>query len=302
MAGRLLGRGTLSALLSCQHYRFLTIPQFARVAGCSSDHAGEVLRGLAARNIVGYFGFVSIPGHGRTPKVYFLKRRGWELLIGESDYTPEEIGRFVPVTPDTMWTPQMYHRLRLLDLVIALEVAVRQLPHIRLVKTFIEYRRVKPTHARETTDFVSDAETPDNRIVPDGAFILENYTTGRRALFFIEMDMGTERIATKTSRDTSATIIRKLTQYDAYLTSGRFARTYSPFGDFRSFLLLFVTYGRERITNIRRAAGTLSPRLHGYYRFADFPDANTHLLGSIWQSRDSADPKTYPIVESEGDA
>ena len=32
----------------------------------------------------------------------------------------------------------MYHRLRTVDLMIALEVAVRARPHLSLVKTFLE--------------------------------------------------------------------------------------------------------------------------------------------------------------------
>ena len=146
----------------------------AKIAGYSIDHAGEVLRNLERRQIVGYFGFVSIPGHGRTPKVYYLKRKGWELLRLESDYEAEAIGPFSEVHPEHTWTPQMYHRLRLLDLLVALEVQVRQFDHIQLVRTFIEYRRHKGTYIRETTDYVTDAETPEHRIIPDGAFILEN--------------------------------------------------------------------------------------------------------------------------------
>ena len=37
----------------------------------------------------------------------------------------------------------MYHRLRLIDLIIALEVGVRARRHLNLVRTFVEYRRVK---------------------------------------------------------------------------------------------------------------------------------------------------------------
>jgi len=75
-----------------------------------------------------------------------------------------------------------------------LETEVSARPHLLLVKTLVEYRRVKGTYIRGTSDYVSDAFAPENRIVPDGAFILENQESSRRGLFFIEMDMGTERI------------------------------------------------------------------------------------------------------------
>jgi hypothetical protein len=51
-------------------------------------------------------------------------------------------------------SPQMSHRLCLLDLIISLELSVRRLPHLSLVETFLEYRRVTGTKRRETADYV----------------------------------------------------------------------------------------------------------------------------------------------------
>jgi Replication-relaxation len=167
--GLSLSPGTLTGLFFIHRYRFLTIHQFARIAGFSAYHSGEVLRRLETRSAVGYFGFVSIPGHGKTPKVYFLKRRGYEFLRSEGGYEEEELGTFVEAHQEITWSPQMYHRLRLLDLFIALEAQVRDLPHLSIVRTFLEYRRVKWTHQRETTDYVSEPLTSETRIVPDGA-------------------------------------------------------------------------------------------------------------------------------------
>jgi hypothetical protein len=83
----------------------------------------------------------------------------------------------------------MFHRLRTVDLMIAVEVAVRGRPHLSLLKTFLEYRLVKRGTRIfcETTDFIASEETTENRIVPDAAFVLENVETGRRGLFFVEM-------------------------------------------------------------------------------------------------------------------
>jgi hypothetical protein len=296
---RTLTEGGARGLFYVQKYRFLTIAQFAAIAGVTAHHAGQVLAGLETRGMVGFFGGTVIRGHGRTPKVYYLKRRGWEVLRTEGGFEPEEIGEFVEIFREFAWSPQMYHRLRLLDLFVALEMQVRQREQLVLRQTFIEYRRVRGTMNRETTDYVSAAGTVEDRIVPDGAFILENVETGRKGLFFVEMDMGTERIATKTSREHRATIYLKLQQYDKYLTSGRFAETYAGYGEFRSFLLLFVTYGTERITNIRSAAKDLPARLHPYYRFALFQDAVTDMLGPIWKSRDARDVVSHALVESQ---
>jgi hypothetical protein len=289
---------TVLGLFFIQRYRFLTISQFARAAGLSVDHAGDVLRGLELHGMLGHFGHVRIPGHGKTPKAYYLKRRGWELLRRESDIPEELIGSFVEAHLEASWSPQMYHRLRLIDLIIALEVGVRTRRHLNLVRTLVEYRRVKrgTRIARETTDFVTAEETPENRIIPDAAFVLENVETERRGLFFLEMDMATERIVTQISNDRRVTLRYKIEQYDRYLTGGRFARTYAPYGEFRHFTLLFVTYGEERIDNIRRAVADLPAELHAYYRFNTFEAAQADFFAPHWKSRSPDDNQSYMIA------
>jgi Replication-relaxation len=139
---------------------------------------------------------------------------------------------------------------------------------------------------------------PENRIIPDAAFVLENVESGRRGLFFLEMDMATERIVTAISHDRRVTLRYKIEQYDRYLTTGRFAQTYAPYGDFRSFTLLFVTYGEERIDNIRRALANLPEKLHAYYRFATFEAAEADFLGPVWLSRSSGDQERYRLTRA----
>jgi Replication-relaxation len=293
---RSLSEGTLQGLAGMQTYRFLTIPQFAALAGVSVYHAGETLRALERRGAIGYFGYVSLPGAGRTPKVYYVKRKGWEILRHELD-DPEVSGPFAQWHVSADWTPQMYHRLRLLDLFIGLAVQIRSMPHLQIVKTGLEYRRIKQSYKRETTDYVAAEELVENKLVPDGVFALENRDTGNRGLFFVEMDMATERITTKSKHEYHQTIHFKLSQYDRYLSSGRFATSYAIYGAFRSFTLLFVTYGRERIENIRRSVSDLNAKLHNYYRFATFEDARVDFLGPVWKSRAPSDTLLYALVQ-----
>jgi hypothetical protein len=110
------------------------------------------------------------------------------------------------------------------------------------------------------------------------------------------MDMATERIVTRISRDRRITLRYKIEQYDRYLTGGRFAQTYARFGAFRHFTLLFVTYGEARIDNIRRALGDLPAELHPYYRFATFEDAQADFLGPVWKSRSPEDQARYMLA------
>jgi hypothetical protein len=285
-------------LFFIQRYRFLTIDQFTRAASMKRPAASEQLRELERHGILGHFGNIGMPGIGKTPKVYFLKRKGWELLTRESGIPPELIGTHKETHVDARWSPQMFHRLRTVDLLIAAEIAVRGRAHLSLIGSFLEYRMVKRGNRlqRETTDFVGREETSENRIVPDAAFVLENVETGQRGLFFLEMDMATERIVTQITHDKRITLRYKVEQYVWYLTSGRFVRTYSSYGEFRYFTLLFVTTNDTRINNIRNALADLPKELHDYYRFTTFDAAMDDFFGTIWKSRLFSDTMLYSLV------
>jgi hypothetical protein len=303
------GRGThltltesaIIGLFFIQRYRFLTTDQVARAAGMNRNTASHQLKNFERHGLLGHFGNTGIRGYGKTPKVYFLTRKGFELLTRESDIPPELLGSHKEIKVESRWSPQMYHRLRTVDVMISAEVAVRQRPHLSMVKTFLEYRRVKRGNqvARETTDFVAEEEVTDNRIIPDAAYIMENIETNRRALFFVEMDMSTQRIVSSITRDNRLTIYHKISQYDRYLKGLRYRQTYASYGEFRSFIMLFVTLNEQRIENIRRELGNLPQELAAYYRFTTFDAAMGDFLGAIWKSRLMTDATLYPLVRGE---
>jgi DNA-binding PadR family transcriptional regulator len=293
-----LSSASLLGLFYIQRYRFLTIGQYARIASLNHDTATKQLRRLEEHGLLGYFGNTGIRGYGKTPKAYFLTRKGFELLRRESEIPPELIGTHKEVKVESRWSPQMYHRLRTVDLMISAEVAVRKRPHLSMVQTFLEYRRIRRGNhiARETTDFVAKEEIAENRIIPDAAFILENIETKRRGLFFVEMDMATERIVSHITRDSRITLHYKIEQYDRYLQSLQYRQTYAAYGDFRSFTLLFVTLGSERVENVRREMHDLPAELAHYFRFSTFELAMGDFFGPIWKSRSLADTNVYSLV------
>src|SRR3954453_13144388 len=130
-------------LFYIQRYRFLTIDQFARAAGLNRSTAADQLRMLNRHELLGFFGNTGLGGHGKPPKAYFLTRKGWEILLRESDIPQDLIGSHKELHVEARWSPQMYHRLHTVDMLISAEIAVRNRPHLSMVRTFLEYRRVK---------------------------------------------------------------------------------------------------------------------------------------------------------------
>jgi hypothetical protein len=284
-----------------QRYRFLTIDQFSRIASLNRSTASGQLRILERQGFLHHFGNTRLSGHGKTPKVYFLTRKGFDLLVSETDIPEELCGNFKEVKVEAAWSPQMYHRLRTVDLLISLEMAVQKRPQLTILNTFLEYRRIKRGNQiiNETTDFVDVQETADNKIIPDAAFILENIQSGKRGLFLLEVDMATERIKSHLLRNHKATLHHKFSQYDRYLNSLRYTQKYQEYGEFRAFTMLLVTLQAARIENIRRECNDLPRNLAGYYRLSTFDAAMGDFLSAIWQSRLLSDTTNYPLVREE---
>ena len=95
----------------------------------------------AARGFLGYFGNVGTRGHGNTPKVYCLTRKGYELLRWrrESDIPDELLGKFKEIFIEAKWSPQACHRLALVDFLIALKAAMRSREHLSPTRTWLEH-------------------------------------------------------------------------------------------------------------------------------------------------------------------
>jgi hypothetical protein len=285
-------------LFFIQRYRFLTLDQFARAAALTHTNAYRQLRLFEQQGFLRAFGNTKLAGHGKTPKAYFLTRKGFELLAQESEFPEDVLGSFREIKVESAWSPQMYHRLRIVDCLISAECAIRSRAQLSMVKTFLEYSRRRRGEfvVRETTDFVDSEETPENKIIPDAAFILENIARNRRALFFLEMDMATERIISSLLRNKKFSLHHKFEQYNRYLKSLRYGQTYGNFGEFRFFTLLFVTLNETRIEHIRRELADLPGELADYYRFTTFEAAMGDFLGAIWRSLALTDRTIYPLV------
>lgn len=128
---------------------------------------------------------------------------------------------------------------------------------------------------------------------PDGVFALEK--DGRVALFFLEIDRGTEVVG-----DIDKGVLKSIRFYAHYLLDGKYQRYAADFGvqEFKGFRSLYVTTTAARIVNIRRATEKLdvppkSRRFH-WITTEDLVTAES-IFTPIWQSMDPIDEKRYQI-------
>lgn len=290
---------TLCALSSIYRYSYLTVNQVAVICDLRPKSTSEMLLRLERKKLLGFFGNTGIRGYGKTPKVYFLTKRGHALLDQEMADQGEEIGPYRPISITSRWSPLMYHRVNTLDVLSYVERDCRALQDYDLLGTLVEYRRQKhgSRWRKETTDYVADTKQPEDRIVPDAGFALRHRQSRKSALFLIEVDCGTMRLNTAVEDEDVSTFTDKLAQYDRYLASGRIAQRHPKLGEFTGFHLLTVTTSAQRIANMRAGAASLSSKFHQFYRFSALTSVRQNFLHNGWLSRDHADHSNYSLIK-----
>ena len=168
----------LLALRFIERYRHLTIIQVARVTGLKPKSASETLLRMQRQGLLGFFGNTPIRGYGKTPKVYFLSRRGHAILNEELSIEGSELPPYSPINRNVRWSPLMYHRVATVDILTAIEAAVWQLEHYSLPATFLDYRkqRLGDRFVSETADHVALPQNADNKLVPDAGLSCPHIT------------------------------------------------------------------------------------------------------------------------------
>ena len=130
--------------------------------------------------------------------------------------------------------------------------------------------------------------------IPDGAFGLRRGS--RSALFFFELDRGTEVIGNR-----ARGLGRIITSYLQALTGQGYRTLAGPLGiseTLRGFRVLIVTSSQARIANVRRLWGATA-REQSVSRFIWLAPSTVLTEGDIlrvrWRSLDPADMRTYSI-------
>lgn len=285
----------LLLIFNIQKYSFLTINQSVKALNNGRGYQGIArrLRAISERGYLSFFGHTKV-GFANVPKVYHITRKGYHVL--EENFFYEQIGDFRQKSPPK-WTAKTQHRLALVDVLIALDNSLTRFDHLDLVKVATEYRYIKSGKfpRAETTDYISEDHTKENKIVPDGAFILHSRRTDARILFFIEIDMGTENITSRVATSSNFPLLLKFKKYDHYLANKTYSQKYQQFGRFDYFIMLFITTTPKRIANVKKALPRLPEKLNKHYRFNTFSEVANNFLNESWQTRQSDDPRGYKL-------
>jgi hypothetical protein len=127
---------------------------------------------------------------------------------------------------------------------------------------------------------------------PDGVFALEK--DGRAALFFVEIDRGTENVNVAEKG-----FLKAVAFYLSYWVDGKYNRYGQDFGGkaFNTFRALMVTQSLKRLQNMREAVSAYSFPNHQAKRFlwGAVDVTKETMFSPIWQSMDVTEHTRYKI-------
>ena len=289
--GRTLTGRDAEVVVDLYKYRYLSVSQIQRLHFPSLQTAYRRLRALREGGYVAGFTAPHITEH-----VYYLDGPGAELVAAN-------LGVAVA---DLKWTrtgraPKDYyflrHFLKVNDFRIALTLACRE-SEIELLGFIPEYygeRGSSGAVVKYIKDFACDIGDPARRIshTPDAVFALAR--RGAPALFFLEIDRGTEVVG-----DEEKGVLKAVKFYLNYLVEGKYHRYQGDFGcgEFKGFRALIVTTGAARVGHMREAIGRLAfggKAKQFVWLTEDGRVSRETIFQPIWLSAEAEDRNLYRI-------
>jgi len=278
-------------LLSVYKHRFLTVTQIQRLHFPSMQTAYRRVRLLRTEGLLTDF---TIPNIDEA--VISIGRKGLTEIAALLGVEQSELR-----WSDTKNKPRDYyfmrHFLAINDFRIQLAIDCDK-SGLSLLGFIPDYFGEK-TKAGGTTkyikDVVCDIETsrPEISHTPDGVFALER--NGKAALFFAEIDRGTEGIS-----DPEKGVLKAVRFYAQYLVSAKYQRYADDFktNQFKGFRTLFVTTSEARIENIRKVVADVDipAKAKLFVWLSTFGKINDKgMFAPIWVSSDLHDTRSFQI-------
>lgn len=197
-------------------------------------------------------------GRGRPEKLISLTEEGVEVLRADDILDCD-----VPthrVTADKIRC--LDHQLLVNWFRIQLSVVERIVPSLSVrflaaTSPFLEYGAdERPSIAEQAPPNGSEVST--RGFIPDGVFSIADDSRNKTVLFFLEVDMGTESLASP--RRDRHDVRQKILNYQAHFRSQRYKRYERVWScSLRGFRLLFVSHTAERLAAICRLVWDMRP-------------------------------------------
>jgi len=267
-------------LASLAEYRVLTASQLAALLDRSAPGLRRRLQALEGERLsrTGTRGFGH--GRGRPENLISLADTGVNLLRREA-LLPAEV-KPEQVTADGIASTG--HQLLTNWFRVHLAQMERTIPRltVRFLSPTSPFLPESPDGSPAVSDrVVVDGTRPQPiRFTPDGVFSIADGESGKTLLFFLEVDMGTETLASPARHPRD--VRQKIVNYTAYFRSGGYKRYEKLWEcELNGFRLLFLTASAGRLAGLCRLVQEMSPS--DFVWLADEQRMFEHgVSGEIW--------------------
>lgn len=258
-------------------HRALTAPQiaalfFASPSAATSSRCRHRLKLLYHHGFLHRIEQPQILSAGREPLVYFLDKRGAQMLAVQQECEVEDLDwrerenkvgyRFIE------------HLLLSNDVRIAITKATQRQEWT--IEQWIDEQSLRRTHIKEYVTIIG-AQGSEQRValIPDGYFVLA--TPEHRYHHFLEIDLRTETgEASVAGRKDWA---RKMKAYISYYTHGHYQERYKTTGG----RVLTITTGEKRMAHLKQITEKVGGRSRFWFTTFERLNAQTVLSDPIWQ-------------------
>ena len=193
---------------------------------------------------------------------------------------------------------KVLHTLELNKIRIAFEKACEQTENIKLIDFIPEYKGQveKGKIKRLVEQEVVLQDGVKTTLIPDAVLCLENKNTNRKALFYIEVDLGTEKITTGKRNEYS--LLKKMLVYKEYVKDEKYKK-YSSVNyyeyEFRGIRVLSVMDSSTRIRSLRRELFNQGIKKFIWLTESSEISAGT-VFSKIWLMANIEDNNRYSII------
>jgi len=191
---KVLSTSQTNILMALARYKFLTTSQLLKL-GISNrkSNLSVMLKALkeSKRPLIGEMNFAFVPSKGRLENFYYLKRKGYNLLVDSGMMEATEIN--VPKGNLVLFTQDYFHRKYTIDCHIACDLETRK----REISVDFFHRYFDKTGNNRTARNLQAKTKIDlegDYIIADGAFLLSKGEASRLFAFELYNDNNTKRI------------------------------------------------------------------------------------------------------------
>jgi hypothetical protein len=253
-AGKKIPEKDWELLRFIDSFKVLTVTQLSVLSRRSCQVIRRRLRALGEQ------GFISIQQRaygntrGRPEDLILLSKAGYSVLHNQTDPNGKCQNNDKYAAPE-----YVEHELLVNWFFIHLIQIARQIPQLSVHYVTQYFSRVEDAPSAEHMIRIQSPRDDDKlEFIPDGIFTVSDSVSNKTLLFFLEVDMGTETLASPARglKD----IRQKIVNYQDLFRSGRYKR-YEGFFNARlnGFRLLFVTHSPSRLKTLCQLTASMPP-------------------------------------------